>query len=262
MKKDREILNLLELSKKTAMLALKKIAELDRKSNKKHIYSKDTPREIKAEADLDIEDLILKKLEITKLEILSEETGLINSDKNSSLRFIIDPLDGTVNFIRNIAECSISIALFDKNKPVFGVIASYPSSKLFWGGDNLGSFEEDIKIKVSSISDPSKGVLCSGFPSRFNFDSKQLENQINLMKIFNKTRMLGSASISLLQVAKGSAECYSENEIMIWDVAAGLAIVEGSGGRVMMKQGSTSHSYNIIVDNGLINSYIYKKTYK
>ena len=258
MELNKDILNLLELSKKTARLGLKKIAELDKK-NITYTFSKETPKEVKTEADLEIESLILEHLKPTGLEILSEEIGLINSSIDSNLRFIIDPIDGTVNFIRNIAECSISIALFEKDKPIFGVLASYPSGKLFWGGANLGSFEEDVKIEVSLIAQAHKGVLCSGFPSRFKFDSEELVNQIGLMKIFNKTRMLGSASQSLLQVAKGSAECYYENEIMLWDVAAGLAIVEGSGGRVIMKRGATSQSFNIIADNGLIKGDIYQK---
>lgn len=262
MTQEKDILSLLELSKEVARSALKEITKLDKKSNKKYTFSKDIPRETKAEADREIEHLILKSLKPTNLEILSEETGLINGNKNSNLRFIIDPIDGTVNFIRNIAECSISIALFDNNKPVFGVLASYPSGKLFWGGASFGSFEEDTKLKVSTITEANKGVLCSGFPSRFKFSSLELAGQIGLIKIFNKTRMLGSASQSLLQVAKGSAECYFENDIMIWDVAAGIAIVEGSGGRVMMKQGSTSLACKIVVDNGLINSSIYEEVYK
>ena len=73
-----------------------------------------------------------------------------------------------------------------------------------------------------------------------------------LMSRFGKIRMLGSASQSLLQVALGSVECYSEQEIMLWDVAAGIAIVEGAGGRVAKRHGSFDFSLNVLADNGLI----------
>ena len=88
----------------------------------------------------------------------------------------------------------------------------------------------EMPINVSSIKDTKKGVLCTGFPSRFEFNSKTILEQIHLMQSFNKVRMLGSASQSLLQVAQGSVEAYVESNIMIWDVAAGIAIVEGAGG--------------------------------
>ena len=75
------------------------------------------------------------------------------------------------------------------------------------------------------------------------------------MSEFGKTRMLGSASQSLLQVAKGSAECYSEHKIMLWDVAAGIPIVEGAGGRIKIKNVSGGDdSLDVTVDNGFITS--------
>ena len=70
-----------------------------------------------------------------------------------------------------------------------------------------------------------------------------------MMSKFGKVRMLGSASNSLLQVAKGSAEAYSEQEIMFWDVAAGLALVEGAGGRVLKRKGLSENSYDVAADN-------------
>jgi len=249
----REILNLLELSKETSSIALDKLVEMDRGDEKCYSFDKNIPREVKAKSDTVIEKIILDKLIPTGIDILSEEAGMLVGDNNSSLKFIIDPIDGTVNFVRGIAECSVCIALFDGYKPLFGVIASYPSGKIAWGGKGLGSFLDDIKLCVSTVNDPKKGVLCTGFPSRFKFDEQAFSSQMRFMSGFSKTRMLGAASQSLLQVAKGSAECYSEQNIMLWDVAAGIAIVEGAGGRVKItRSDSYDNPLNVTVDNGYI----------
>jgi len=243
------ILNLLDLSKETARLALNELIEIDRQEIKEHTYSSDIPREIKAKADIIIENFILSKLIPTGIDILSEERGLLMGSGDSALRFVIDPIDGTVNFIRGISNCCISIALLDGDKVIFGVLASFPDGNIAWGGKEIGSFLGDLKLNVSFIKAEKEGVLCTGFPSRFIFDSVSIQSQIKLMSRFGKTRMIGSASQSLLQVAKGAAECYAESEIMLWDVAAGIAIVEGAGGRVLKRKGLSDYSYNVIADN-------------
>jgi len=245
-----EVNSLLELSKLTAGLALDKLNEIDRQQNSKnYIFSSDVPREMKAAADKIIENLILEKLIPTGIDILSEEGGLLKGSGKSSLKFIVDPIDGTVNYVRGIAKCAISIALFDGDKAIFGVIATFPNGGIAWGGRGIGSFLEGVALSVSSICEAKKSVLCTGFPSRFNFDSESMKSQINLMSRFGKTRMLGSASQSLLQVAKGAVEYYAENEIMLWDVAAGIAIVEGAGGRVLKRKGLSENSYDVAADN-------------
>lgn len=246
-----EIKSLLDLSKLTASLALDKLNEIDRQQgSKSYNFSSDVPREMKAAADIIIENLILEKLTPTGIDILSEEAGLLKGSDKSLLKFIVDPIDGTVNFVRGIAKCSISIALFDGDKAIFGVIATFPEGGIAWGGKGIGSFVEGATLSVSSIFEAKKGVLCTGFPSRFNFDAQSMSSQMNLMSFFAKIRMIGSASQSLLQVARGSVDCYVEQEIMLWDVAAGIAIVEGSGGKVKIEKGSIELSLNIFADNG------------
>ena len=250
-------MDLLKLSKNAVVHALDKLIELDKKNIKDYQFSNEVPREVKAEADIIIEKILIDKLSISDLSILSEESGLIKSESNSNLRFIIDPIDGTVNFIRGICNCSISVALFDGNTPVFGVLASYPSGIIAWGGKGIGAFIGEIPINVSSIKDTKKGVLCTGFPSRFEFNSKTILEQIHLMQSFNKVRMLGSASQSLLQVAQGSVEAYVESNIMIWDVAAGIAIVEGAGGEFRINKQDYNYPIEVIASNNLIDKSIW-----
>jgi len=250
-------MDLLKLSKNAVVHALDKLIELDKKNIKDYQFSNEVPREVKSEADIIIEKILIDKLSISDLSILSEESGLINSESNSNLRFIIDPIDGTVNFIRGICNCSISVALFDGNTPVFGVLASYPSGIIAWGGKGIGAFMGEMPINVSSIKDTKKGVLCTGFPSRFEFNSKTILEQIHLMQSFNKVRMLGSASQSLLQVAQGSVEAYVESNIMIWDVAAGIAIVEGAGGEFRINKQDYNYPIEVIASNNLIDKSIW-----
>jgi len=248
-----EIEQLLQLSRQAANIALEKLRELDKKNVKQFSFSSGLPREIKAKADIVIEEILLKELGATRLDILSEEIGFCKGNNASNLHFIIDPIDGTVNFLRGICNCSISIALYNGDTPVFGIVASYPNGDIAWGGKKFGSFVNDKVINVSSIARSDKGILCTGFPSRFDLSSDAMLEQTELMSEFGKVRMLGSASQSLLQVAKGAAECYSEKEIMLWDVAAGIAIVEGAGGSVVVSPGSSELSLNVTADNGKLN---------
>ena len=132
-----EIQCLLELSKNTARIALDKLIELSNENKKHYSYDQNIPNEIKATADTVIEKIILDKLHQTGIDILSEESGFLAGNKRTSLKFIIDPIDGTVNFVRGITECSVSIALYDGQVAVFGVIASFPSNNIAWGGINI-----------------------------------------------------------------------------------------------------------------------------
>ena len=143
-------MDLLDLSKKAVSLAFKKLIELDKKNIKNYVFSDEIPREVKAEADIVIEKILIDKLALSGLSILSEESGLRKSEVDSNLRFIIDPIDGTVNFIRGIGNCSISVALFDDKTPVFGVLASYPSGIIAWRYcSNQNSINNDDNNDIS-----------------------------------------------------------------------------------------------------------------
>jgi myo-inositol-1(or 4)-monophosphatase len=216
-------------------------------------YLPELPREMKADFDKTLEREILNRLIPVGLPILSEESGEIAGSDKSGLRFIVDPIDGTVNFIRKLGPASISIALYQNNKPILGALGIYPSGDLAWGGKKFGTYLNDKPIHVSTISDKTESVLCTGIPSRLSLDSSESVSEfISRMTPFGKVRMLGSASISLLQVAKGSAELYAEQDIMLWDVAAGLALVEGAGGCISVAPGIHKESLNVVASNGVI----------
>jgi myo-inositol-1(or 4)-monophosphatase len=245
--------DLLALAKLTASSASQRLCQLNEDKCQDFEFSTELPREMKAQADQVIEKEIIEQLATTGLPILSEETGEIAGDSRSGLKFIVDPLDGTVNFIRGLGSASVSIALYQHDKPVFGVLGVYPTGDLVWGGKAFGAFFNDQPIKVSTLADISKAVLCTGFPSRFDFDdSAYFANYMQGFARFAKVRMLGAASVSLMKVAEGAADVYMENNIMLWDVAAGLAIVEGAGGKVTLSNGQENGALNVEASNGKI----------
>ena len=107
-------------------------------------------------------------------------------------------------------------------------------------------------MSVSKKKSMNQGVLCTGFPSRYNFNKNLSSKLFKFYSKFLKVRMLGSAAISLLKVAEGSVEAYYEEEIMLWDVGAGLAILIGAGGKYEIKKGETPFSLRVFAHNGNI----------
>lgn len=243
--------HLLSLAKEVVQAALQALAGMGAGV---HVYrfADDLPREVKATADHVLDEEILRRLVPTGLPILSEESGKLAGTTNTGLQWVIDPLDGTVNFVRGLAPCAVSIALFQENTPVFGVIGEYPTRRLAWGGPSIGAFVEGRPVRVSTTSERNKAILCTGFPARFDFDGEAAMHFMNRVSSYGKVRMLGAASLSLLHVAKGSADAYAEQEIMLWDVAAGLALVEGAGGCISNSPGRYRHALNIFASNGLL----------
>ncbi len=106
----------------------------------RHSLSPDNPREIKAAADKVMEDAIVEVLAGAALPILSEERGYVASQRPSSYWFVVDPLDGTFNFVKGLGPSAISVALWADQTPIFGVIYSLEERQLFWGGSGLGAF--------------------------------------------------------------------------------------------------------------------------
>jgi len=234
MNEELKIEELLDLAKDAARTAAKELSHSLNHEYYEHEYHEELKKELKAKVDLVLEEMILPTLLETGIPVLSEESGYIGNNKDTSYKFILDPLDGTYNFIRGSGPSAISIGLVKNDSPsdlefVFGVIYDLEKDRLIWGGKRFGSYCNNTKILVSDINLLSETVLFSGFPVRFDFD----ENNQHIWDLYHnvaKVRMIGSAAMSLVNVAMGTADAYFEENIMLWDVAAGLAIVEGSGG--------------------------------
>ena len=239
--------------KLVALNAAKQLLDKNKSKNKNFSFSKENHKEIKAEADTLIENEILKQLVPFGLPILSEESGYLPNKNKSDFYFILDPLDGTYNFVKGLGPCGISIALWSKSKPIFGVVYDLVKQKLFYGGADFGAFCDDFSINVSDTSIKSEASICTGFPVRLDLnDDYVIKDFANMIKQYSKVRMFGSASISLVNVSCGVSDVYSEKSIMLWDVAAGIAIVEGAGGKYKMSEASVKWSYDVTASNGHI----------
>jgi myo-inositol-1(or 4)-monophosphatase len=245
-----EVAALLELAKSAAASAGSRLLDAFAPIDRSYVHSSELPREVKAAADSVLERDILQALAGANLAILSEESGYIPAPGPSSRWFIVDPLDGTFNFIKGLGPSAVSIALWDAQTPIFGVIYDLTERQLAWGGAAMGAFVDGRRVSVSSTSVPGQASICTGFPVRFDVENdRALRDFCRLVGPYAKVRMLGSAAMALLQVARGSADVYLEQSIMLWDVAAGVAMVEGAGGEVVVAKTGRDWCYDVIASN-------------
>lgn len=252
-----ELNALLDLAKTTATRAAQRLLRQTGAAERRYEHSVTHPREIKAIIDSLMEHEIVSALGVSDLPILSEESGIIGSQSDSSFRFIVDPLDGTFNYVKGLGPCAISIALWEHERPVFGVIYSVLERQLAWGGLDLGAFVDGRPISVSDTSERALASICTGFPVRLDLDAEgSMQGFWRTVKPYAKVRMFGSAAASLMHVADGSADVYSECRIMIWDVAAGIAIVQGAGGDYRLRHAPGEEwCYEVYASNPALLAY-------
>jgi myo-inositol-1(or 4)-monophosphatase len=214
---------------------------------------KTAAHDVKIAADRRAESLILDHLRArTPYAILSEEAGLLAAQgPASSLTWIIDPLDGSLNYYQGIPLCCISVALYDGWEPVLGVVYDFNRGELFTGIVGHGAHCNDLAICPSSAQHRQEAVLATGFPVSRDFAAPALQAFIDQIRDFRKVRLLGSAALSLSYVACGRLDAYTEENIMLWDVAGGCALVKAAGGRVEQRRGADfQRPVTVYADNG------------
>src|SRR5262245_2468181 len=191
-------------------------------------------RDVKTDADRRAEDLILDDLrKLADFPMLSEERGTVESQTVSSdYLWIVDPLDGTMNYARGIPGSCVSIALWRADVPILGVIHSFHNNEMDSGSVGEGAWLAGEPIRVSETGDANSAILLTGFPVGAEFDEPSVQRFVRHVTRFRKIRMIGSAALSLAYVAAGRGDAYYERHIRTWDVAAGLALVLAAGGRI------------------------------
>jgi myo-inositol-1(or 4)-monophosphatase len=187
-------------------------------------------RDIKLQADQDAEAVILDILKQSDYPVLAEESGEHGDAAGSGPVWIVDPLDGTLNFSRGIPLCCTSIALAQGDTAILGVIYDFNRDELFTGVPGHGAWRDGEPMRVSGIREPSRGILNTGFPTASNYSDEAMVEFVANVRRFKKVRLLGSAALMLAYVACGRYEAYAEDGIMWWDVAAGIALVQAAGG--------------------------------
>ena len=184
--------------------------------------------------------------------ILSEEVGEINKE-NKDHRWIIDPIDGTLNFLNGIPHFAISIAYEEKGEIVCGLIFDPIKNETFFAEKGSGSFFNNSRIRVSKKNKLKNSILVTGGP-KFNSPRKNniFQEYIKISNLVDApVRKFGSAALGMSYVAAGRFDGYWEWELNYWDVAAGIVILKEAGGFVELMEHKTKNAIkcNILATN-------------
>ena len=225
------VTNYLDFSKKIALESGSIL--MDYFGNLESIKNKSTSIDLVTEADIKSEHFLIKSIQKKYPDhtIITEESHL--KDKNSDFRWIIDPLDGTTNFVHKLPIFAVSIGLQYKEETILGVVYNPAADKLFYASKGNGAFLNKDRINISSSNTLSKSLIVTGFPYLH-------DNRWDLLfKIFkdcySKTRgvrRLGAAALDLCFVAMGRFEVFYEFGLKPWDICAGSLIAEEAGANV------------------------------
>jgi myo-inositol-1(or 4)-monophosphatase len=221
------------------------------------ISNKEGVNNLVTEADFESEKAIFKviKDEFPEHFLLSEETGEVKMD--SPYKWIIDPIDGTVNFANRIPICCVSIAVEEEGEIIMGAVYNPLMNEFFFAQKGFGATLNDKKIRVSDKPDVATSCLVTGFPYTY------LDSANGPLEVFEKfvrhgiaVRRLGSAAIDLCWVAAGRFDGFYEHKLNAWDSAAGFIIVEEAGGKVSDFKGDPYSVYQpyILATNGKIHN--------
>ncbi len=192
-------------------------------------------RDIKSEADLQAESAMLDVIRgNSDIPVLSEEAGADDTAARAEAIWVVDPLDGTMNFMRGLPACCTCAALVVNGHPVLGVVHDLVHDERWLGGTNLPTTCNGNPVQASACASLDQAVLSTGFPRTFEFTAEAMDLFTRRMASVKKVRMIGAAAMSLAWASGGRVDLHAESRTFLWDIAAGVALVEGAGGAVLM----------------------------
>ena len=211
----------------------------------------------------DLVSYVDKRAEKILVENLSElipdagfttEEDTVNT-KGKTYNWIIDPLDGTTNFIHGVPTYSISIALYEEDKPVLGIVYELNRGEMFYSYKDAPAYLNNKEIRVSKRNTLADSLLATGFPY-YQFE-KQPQYMLLLAELMQKThglRRIGSAAVDLAYVACGRFDAFFEYNLNSYDVAGGAYIVQQAGGNIINFSGGDEfiEKREILATNGLV----------
>ena len=208
--------------------------------------SKKGPSDFVTNSDLKTEKIIIDELKKARpnYSIISEENGIeINKDKNHT--WIIDPIDGTINFLHGIPHFAISIALKSYDEIVSGLIFDPIKNEIFFAEKNNGSYFNNHRIKVSKKNDLNDCLFATG---------TKIKHEPDLL-----LRKSGCAALDMAYVASGRYDGYFQDNLNLWDIAAGIILVKEAGGVLNEIDLSKDKNIRIIASSADINSKLIEK---
>jgi len=204
------------------------------------------PGDFVTNCDKKVEKILINELQIARpnYSILSEEIGEINND--SACKWIIDPIDGTANFLHGIPHFAISVGLEENNEIIAGIIYDPIKDEMFIAEKGNGSYLNNQRMRVSSRSKLKDCVVFTGGP-RQNAENKNIvlkEYNNFSSEVDTPIRKMGSAALDMAYVAAGRCDGYWQRNLSYWDVAAGIIIVKEAGGFVTDFEGDRKYVEN------------------
>jgi myo-inositol-1(or 4)-monophosphatase len=223
------------------------------------ISSKESINDLVTDADHASERAIIKIIQDKHPDhfILSEETGSVQT--NSKTKWIIDPIDGTINFANGIPICCVSIGVEQDGEMLMGAVFNPFMNELFFAEKGKGATLNEKPIKVSDKDNLLTSCLVTGFPYQYlDVANGPLEIFEKLIRKSIPVRRLGSAALDLCWTAAGRFDGFYEHKLQAWDSAAGYIIVQEAGGVVTDLKGDKFNPYQpgIIASNGKIHDQL------
>ncbi len=230
---------------------------------KKHLYrlkkvDESTPHDIKLELDVRCQKLITRELaqHFLDIPVLGEE-AIDTRVHSTGARWVVDPIDGTVNFAHGIPHAAVSIALQERHDDQYlttvGLVYDPFMDECWTAIRGYPAYRNGRKIHVSSNTELSTAVISLGFAKSSESLNQMLPVFHKLIPKVRKIRLMGSAALAMTYVADGRFDAYIEHGIRLWDIAAGALIVEQAGGQVHLGTLPEDYSYAMQCSNHELN---------
>ncbi|HEY3379199.1 MAG TPA: inositol monophosphatase family protein [Armatimonadota bacterium] len=208
----------------------------------------ETQHDIKLQTDVDCENRIREILlnAFPDHAILGEEGG--GTVDPAVLTWIVDPLDGTVNYARRLPHFCTSIALYQDGEPLVGVVYDPIKEELFTAEAGHGAFLNGERLTVSPVAQLDEAVLAMGFAKSVDTLRAMLHEMHDMVHAVRKVRIFGAAALDLSYVAAGRLDGFIEYGLQSWDIAAGTLLIREAGGRVQLTP--VGKAWDVRADNG------------
>ena len=232
---------MIKASEKASKILIRDFGEIEKLQ-----VSKKGPSDFVTNSDLKVEKIIIEELKKARpnYSIISEENGTENNkDKNNT--WIIDPIDGTINFLHGIPHFAISIALKSNNEIVSGLIFDPIKNEMFFAEKESGAFFNNHRVRVSKKNELNNCLFVTG---------GKIKQELNL-----SYRKSGCAALDMAYVAAGRYDGYFQHDLNLWDIAAGIVLVKEAGGVINEIDLSINKNIKIIASSTDINSKLLEK---
>ncbi len=231
---------MIKASEKASKILIRDFGELEKLQ-----VSKKGPKDFVTNADIKTEKIIIEELKKARpnYSIISEENGM-EKNKDKSNTWIIDPIDGTINFLHGIPHFAISIALQFNNEIISGLIFDPIKNELFYAEKNNGAFFNNKRIRVSKKNNINECLFATG----------KINKEPDLIY-----RRSGCASLDMAYVASGRYDGYFQNNLNLWDIAAGIIIIKEAGGIINDIDLSNTRNIKVLASSTEINTKFIEK---